>query len=84
MAMSLISPCPLVSSTNNSDRHDITEKLLKVELNTISITPFSVDGDMSTFRVGLCAPCSRGTMSYFFTLGFAGILPCYTSILINR
>jgi hypothetical protein len=35
-----ISPCTTVSSTNKSDRHDIAEKLLKVELNTINITPF--------------------------------------------
>jgi hypothetical protein len=32
------SPCTLVSSTNKSDRHDITEILLKVALNTITIT----------------------------------------------
>jgi hypothetical protein len=29
-------PGPLVSSTNKTDRHDITEILLKVALNTIS------------------------------------------------
>jgi hypothetical protein len=28
----------LVSSTNKTDRHDITEKLLKVTLNTITLT----------------------------------------------
>ena len=28
------SPCPTVSSTNKTDRHDITEILLKVALNT--------------------------------------------------
>ena len=28
-----------VSSANNADRHDITEIWLKVELNTITITP---------------------------------------------
>ena len=28
-------PCPLVSSTNKTDRHNITEILLKVTLNTI-------------------------------------------------
>ena len=27
--------CPTVSSTNKADRHDITEILLKVALNTI-------------------------------------------------
>ena len=32
------SPCPPVSSTNKTDRHDITEILLKVALNTINKT----------------------------------------------
>jgi hypothetical protein len=32
------SPGPSVSSTNKTDRHDITEILLKVELNTIKQT----------------------------------------------
>jgi hypothetical protein len=32
------SPGPLVSSTNKTDRHDITEILLKVALNTIKQT----------------------------------------------
>jgi hypothetical protein len=32
------SPCPLVSSTNETDRHDIAEILLKVALNTIKQT----------------------------------------------
>ena len=30
------SPCTLVSSTNKTDHHDITEILLKVALNTIN------------------------------------------------
>ena len=33
-------PCIPVSSTNKTDRHDITEILLKVALNTITLTPF--------------------------------------------
>ena len=33
------SPCTSVSSTNKTDRHDITEILLKVALNTITLTP---------------------------------------------
>jgi len=33
-----LSPGPLVSSTNKTDRHDITEILLKVALNTIKQT----------------------------------------------
>ena len=32
------SPCPPVSSINKTDRHDITEILLKVVLNTIILT----------------------------------------------
>ena len=32
------SPGTLVSSTNKTDRHDITEILLKVALNTITLT----------------------------------------------
>jgi hypothetical protein len=31
------SPGTFVSSTNKTDRHDITEILLKVELNTITL-----------------------------------------------
>ena len=34
------SPCTLLSSTNKTDCHDITEILLKVALNTITITIF--------------------------------------------
>jgi hypothetical protein len=33
-----IFPCTPVSSTNKTDRHDITEQLLKVALNTITLT----------------------------------------------
>ena len=32
------SPSPPMYSTNKTDRHDITEALLKVALNTISLT----------------------------------------------
>jgi hypothetical protein len=34
--------CTLVFSINKTDRHDITEILLKVALNTITLTPPSV------------------------------------------
>jgi hypothetical protein len=34
------SPGTPVSSTNKTDCHDITEILLKVALNTITLTPF--------------------------------------------
>jgi hypothetical protein len=36
-------PGPLVSSTNKTDRHDITEMLLKVALNTTKQTNKSID-----------------------------------------
>ena len=36
-----LSPVTLVSSTNKTDRHDITEILLKVALNTITLTLLS-------------------------------------------
>jgi len=35
----------VVSSTNKADRHDITEILLKVALNTITINIFFITGD---------------------------------------
>ena len=34
------SPCTPVSSTNRTDRHDITDILLKVALNTIRLRPW--------------------------------------------
>jgi hypothetical protein len=34
----MFSPGTPVSSTNKTDRHDITEVLLKVELNSITLT----------------------------------------------
>ena len=34
----MFSPSPPVSSTNKADRHDVTEILLKVALNTINHT----------------------------------------------
>ena len=37
-----------VSSTNETDRHDITEILLKVALNTITLTPHPVEVPMCT------------------------------------
>jgi hypothetical protein len=39
----------LVSSTNKTDRHDITEILLKVALNTINLTP-SISMEVFFFR----------------------------------
>jgi hypothetical protein len=37
----LRSLCPMVSSTNKTDRHDITEIFLKVALNTITPNPLT-------------------------------------------
>jgi hypothetical protein len=34
------SPCTPVSTTNKTDRHYITELLLRVALNTITLTPY--------------------------------------------
>ena len=39
MAGRWFSPCTPVSSTNKTDHHDIAEILLKVELNTIPLSP---------------------------------------------
>jgi len=36
LLLPLFCPCTLISSTNKTDRHDITEILLKVALNTIN------------------------------------------------
>ena len=41
----MFSPGPLVSSTNKTDRHDITEVLLEVALSTISQIIIRLFGD---------------------------------------
>jgi hypothetical protein len=43
------SPSPLVSSTNKTDCHDITEILLKVALNTIK--PTEQRNDRNTYFI---------------------------------
>ena len=48
------SPGTPVSSTNKTDRHDITEILLKVELNTITPNPFNAY--FSSKTVIICIP----------------------------
>ena len=40
------SPCTPVSSTNETDRHDIAEILLKVAFNTITLNPLYCGGQM--------------------------------------
>ena len=49
-----LSPGTLASSTNKSDRHDITELLLKVAFNTIPLTLILIneqrDRDMSILK----------------------------------
>ena len=47
-----------VSSTNKTDRHDITEILLKVALNTINLTPLLCTMFKQTYR-------STNTLMYF-------------------
>jgi hypothetical protein len=49
------SPCPLVSSTNKTDRHDIAEILLKMALNTIK-------------PIFLCIPCLPVTQDCTFLI----------------
>jgi hypothetical protein len=48
----MVFPGPLVSSTNKTDRHDITEILLKMALNTIKPTNTVVlkDVEMTLFK----------------------------------
>jgi hypothetical protein len=45
------SPGPPVSSTNKTDRHDITEILLKVTFNTIKQTEWKVRYDLIVWSV---------------------------------
>jgi hypothetical protein len=47
--MSVVSPGPPVSSTNKTDRNDITEILLKVALNTIKQTNKSLVSQNNLF-----------------------------------
>jgi hypothetical protein len=43
-------PDPPVSSTNQTDHHDITEKLLKVALNTIKQTNLTLEKHRKTIK----------------------------------
>ena len=60
------SPGTPISSTNKTDRHDITEILLKVELNTIAPS-FSGGGSRSTRR----EPPTRGKQLVTLSLATA-------------
>jgi hypothetical protein len=75
---------PLVSSTNKTNRHDITEILLKVALNTIKQT--------HTFGTGGEGLYSCNVYGVFFISrvslqrgGVGGYLPCFVKkILYNQ
>ena len=65
-----------VSSTNNTDRHDRTETLLKVALSTITLTPIitalSFSGSINYFciiRLGLRCLTPLSTISQLFRGG---------------
>jgi hypothetical protein len=45
--------CDKVSSTNKTGRHDITEILLKVTLNTIILTPHIESAPYLNYRIDL-------------------------------
>jgi hypothetical protein len=47
----LFSPGTPVSFTNKIDRHDITEILLKMALNTINLTPNPIVGFVYLFFI---------------------------------
>ena len=49
----------LVSSINKTDHHDITEILLKVALNTITVTLTSFTTYYQRVSFGLITSCSR-------------------------
>jgi len=66
------SPGPPVSSTNKTDRHDITEILLKVALNTIKQTNKIYNTTHSAMKKWLY---NRGDLScgeHFYYLGLSG------------
>jgi hypothetical protein len=53
------SPGPPVSSSNKTDRHDITEILLKVALNTIKPTNHKPSEFEFDFDLCVTNPCNR-------------------------
>ena len=71
------SPESPVSSINKTDRHDITEILLKVALNTINQTkPAKPNLHISFYRTWSCAPA----VLFFITLMYN--TPCKTRIYV--
>ena len=59
-----------VSSTNKTDRHDITEALLKVALSTITLTPFSID--LSVYLYIIILPLASGSLRSHGSTGSFG------------
>ena len=58
-----------VSSTNKTDHHDITEILLKVELNTITLTQDKEVNSMCLFHVFITGRFAiNGWAAYLYTL----------------
>jgi len=56
------SPGTPMSSTSKTDRHDITEILLKVALHPITLTPTS---SYQEIYISLISVCSNVTLFYF-------------------
>ena len=56
-------PGTLVSSTNKNDRHDITEILLKVALNTITTTMYWSETELEV-NTADCWPVTRPIQNY--------------------
>ena len=59
-----VSGFPRVSSTNKTDRHDIAEILLKVALNTITLTLtiFFLNQRMLCFNLQMFVPCEESVV----------------------
>ena len=80
----LISLGNLVSFTNKTDRHDITEILLKVVLNTITLTPYSIFFTNAiffiyTFQIKFPLPLTKSKYSIFLMYQHIFIYYCLTT-----
>ena len=60
------SPGTPVSSTNKTDRHNITEILLKVALNTITLTPENVE--QFIINLGFVSPRNESFFSLWYLI----------------